>query len=65
MSTFLIGSVVIGVMILVAVKQFKNILKVMVVDVDAQVVLKPTSVINNTIIFKIKAEEPSSAFVFF
>jgi len=30
---------------------------VIVVDVDAQVVHKLTSVINNTIIFKIKAEE--------
>jgi len=36
----------------------------MVVDVDAQVVHKLISVINNTIIFKIKAEEPSSAFGF-
>jgi len=37
----------------------------MVVDVDAQVVHKLTSAINNTIIFKIKAGEPSPAFVFF
>jgi len=36
----------------------------MVVDVDAQVVHKLTSAINNTMIFKIKAEELSSAFVF-